>query len=277
MTAQFAYTGDKGRATIAVAVSLGILLLVPASLGFGSSGTNIIIQEAFGQFNLPLLEEEEETEEGVGGLVVEEEEQEAEGTPTTAPTPSPPAAIDTTTDTIQDIPTYILDDVNVDSVYGFIGSTLLPTQGVGGGNATTLTAADDGSGHVATGRFRLFANASLVERFVAEVNVAAIDGSSFHNITIEDGTPHRYEVTAGDGATNAATVQAASSDIVGHIYINGGTTPVIEDVPMTLTARGQVLAIEDIDIDETRITDAGQRDILSIIDGETIYGTRPRR
>lgn len=277
MTAQFAYTGDKGRATIAVAVSLSILLLAPASLGFGSSGTNIIIQEAFGQFNLPLLEEEEEAEEGVGGLVVEEEEEEAEGTQTTAPTPSPPAAIDTTTDTIQDIPTYILDDVNVDSVYGFIGSTLLSARGVGGGNATTLTAADDGSGHVATGRFRLFANASLVERFVAEVNVAAIDGSSFHNITIEDGTPHRYEVTAGDGATNAATVQAASSDIVGHIYINGGTTPVIEDVPMTLTARGQVLAIEDIDIDETRITDAGQRDILSIIDGETIYGTRPRR
>lgn len=277
MTAQFAYTGDKGRATIAVAVSLSILLLAPASLGFGSSGTNIIIQEAFGQFNLPLLEEEEEAEEGVGGLVVEEEEQEAEGTQTTAPTPSPPAAIDTTTDTIQDIPTYILDDVNVDSVYGFIGSTLLSARGVGGGNATTLTAADDGSGHVATGRFRLFANASLVERFVAEVNVAAIDGSSFHNITIEDGTPHRYEVTAGDGATNTATVQAASSDIVGHIYINGGTTPVIEDVPMTLTARGQVLAIEDIDIDETRITDAGQRDILSIIDGETIYGTRPRR
>lgn len=278
MTGQFAFIGDKDRARIAVAISLSVLLLVPASLGFGSDGTKIIIQEAFGQFNIPLPEREE-TEEDGGGLVVEEEEEEVAGTPTTTPTtPSPPAAdADTTTDTIQDIPTYMLDDVNIDSVYGFIGSTLLPAQGVGDGNATTLTAAEDGSGYVATGRFRLFANASLVERFVAEMDVVAIDGSSFHNITIEDGTPHRYEVTEGDGATNAATVPTVSSNIVGHIYINGGTTPVIEDVPMTLTARGQVLAIEDIDIDETRITDEGQRDILSIIDGETIYGTRPRR
>jgi hypothetical protein len=123
----------------------------------------------------------------------------------------------------------------------------------------------------------LFANGSLVERFVAEMDVAAIDGSSFHNITIEDGSPHRYDVTEGNGTTTTATVPEISSNIVGHVYINGGTTPVIENAPMTLTARGQVLAIEDIDIDETRITDAGQRDILSIIDGETIYGTRPRR
>lgn len=269
MTGQFAFLGDKRRATIAAAVSLGVLLLLPASLGFGSGRTTIIMQEAFGQFNLPLLEEEEAEE--VGGLVVEEEE-EVERTPTTTPTPSPPPAADTTGN-IQDIPTYLLADLNVDSVYGFIGSTLLPAQGVDG-NATLTS--DDGSGHVATGRFRLFANGSFVERFVAELNVAAIDGSSFHNITIEDGSPPRYEVTVGDGAT-AATVPAASSNIVGHIYINGDTTPVIENVPMTLTARGQVLTIEDIDIDETRITDAEQRDILSIIDGETIYGTRPRR
>jgi hypothetical protein len=266
MTNQSAFLGDKRRATIATAMSLSVLLLLSANLGFGSEGANIIIQEAFGQFNLPTLEEE------VGGLVVEEEQEEVERTPTTTPSTSSPA-VDTTV-TIQDIPTYMLDDVNVDSVYGFIGGTLLPAPRVGGNAA--LTAADDGSGHVATGRFRLFANGSFVERFVAELDVAAIDGSSFHNITIEDGTPHRYEVTAGNGTT-AATAPAASSNIVGHIYINGDPTPVIEDVPMTLTGRGQVLTIEHIDIDETRITDAGQRDILSIIDGETIYGNRPRR
>jgi hypothetical protein len=45
---------------------------------------------------------------------------------------------------------------------------------------------------------------------------------------------------------------------------------------MTISIRGQVLAIEGIDIDETRITDAGQRNILSIIDGQSIYGTAPR-
>ncbi len=44
---------------------------------------------------------------------------------------------------------------------------------------------------------------------------------------------------------------------------------------MTISIRGQVLAIEGIDIDEARITDTGQRDIISILDGQTIYGTIP--
>jgi hypothetical protein len=45
---------------------------------------------------------------------------------------------------------------------------------------------------------------------------------------------------------------------------------------MTISIRGQVLAIEGIDLDEARIADPGQRDILSILDGQTIYGTIPR-
>jgi hypothetical protein len=255
MTDQFAFLGDKCKAAIA-AMSLGVLLLLPASLGYGGT----IIQEAFGQFNLPLLEEEPEEENG--GVVVEEEEE----TTTTPTTPTTPAD---TTNTIQDPSTYLLADVNVDAVRGFIGSTL-PTQGAGGGNA--LTPADD-SGHIATGRFRLFANETLVRRFVAEMNVAAIDGSSFHNLTITEGPPHRFDVTEGNGT---AAAQAASSSIVGNIYLNGGTTPIIDNVPMTLSIRGSVLAIEGIDIDETRITDTAQGDIIRVIDGQSIYGTIPR-
>ena len=38
-------------------MSLSVLLLLPASLGLGGT----IIQEAFGQFNLPLLEDEDTT------------------------------------------------------------------------------------------------------------------------------------------------------------------------------------------------------------------------
>ena len=254
MTDQFAFLGDKCKAAIA-AMSLGVLLLLPASLGYGGA----IIQEAFGQFNLPLLEEEPEEENG--GVVVEEEE-----TTTTPTTPTTPAD---TTNTIQDPSTYLLADVNVDAVRGFIGSTL-PTQGAGGGNA--LTPADD-SGHIATGRFRVFANDTLVRRFVAEMNVAAIDGSSFHNLTITEGPPHRFDVTEGNGT---AAAQAASSSIVGNIYLNGGTTPIIDNVPMTLSIRGSVLAIEGIDIDETRITDTAQGDIIRVIDGQSIYGTIPR-
>ena len=252
MTDQFAFLGDKCKAAIA-AMSLGVLLLLPASLGYGGT----IMQEAFGQFNLPLLEEEPEEENG--GVVVEEE------TTTTPTTPTTPAD---TTNTIQDPSTYLLADVNVDAVRGFIGSTL-PTQGAGG---NALTPADDSS-HIATGRFRLFANETLVRRFVAEMNLAAIDGSSFHNLTITEGAPHRFDVTQGNGTTAA---QAASSSIVGSIFLNGGTTPIIDNVPMTLSIRGSVLAIEGIDIDETRITDAAQGEIISAIDGQSIYGTIPR-
>jgi hypothetical protein len=56
-----------------------------------------------------------------------------------------------------------------------------------------------------------------------------------------------------------------------RIYVDGNT-PIIDNVPMTISIRGQVLAIEGIDIDETRITDAVQRDTLSIIDGQSIFG-----
>jgi len=252
MTDQFAFLGDKCKAAIA-AMSLGVLLLLPASLGYGGT----IMQEAFGQFNLPLLEEEPEEENG--GVVVEEE------TTTTPTTPTTPAD---TTNTIQDPSTYLLADVNVDAVRGFIGSTL-PTQGAGG---NALTPADDSS-HIATGRFRLFANETQVRRFVAEMNLAAIDGSSFHNLTITEGAPHRFDVTQGNGTTAA---QAASSSIVGSIFLNGGTTPIIDNVPMTLSIRGSVLAIEGIDIDETRITDTAQGDIIRVIDGQSIYGTIPR-
>src|SRR5215216_4992948 len=221
MTDQFAFLGDKCKAAIA-AMSLGVLLLLPASLGYGGT----IIQEAFGQFNLPLLEDED------GGVVVEEEpEEETPEEETTPTTPTTPAAPTGTTGSIEDPSTYMLADRNVEAVRGFIGSTL-PAQGAGGG---AITPAADDSGHIVTGRFRVFANETLVRRFVAEMNVAAIDGSSFNNITITEGAPHRFEVTQSNGTTGA---QGASSNIVGSIYLNGGTTPVIDNVPMTLTIRG---------------------------------------
>jgi hypothetical protein len=271
MTDQFAFLGDTRKAAI-VAMSLVILLLLPASLGFGGT----IIQEAFAQFNLPLLDEEddtEETEEEDGGLVVEEEDT-TTTTPPPATTTTPPPATTTTpppattTTGIPDAAAYMQAPVNTDPLRGFIGSTL-PAQGADGNAA--LTDDDDGSGHVATGRFRLFANDTLVRRFVAEMNVAAIDGSSFHNITITESAPHRFEVTPGNQTTGAT--QAVSS-IVGQIFLDGGL--VIDNVPMTLSVRGQSLALENIDIDETRITDPGQRDAMSAIDGQTIYGTIPR-
>jgi len=257
MTDQFAFLRDKRKPatiTVAVAMSLSVLLLLPASLGF--EGT--IVQQAFAQFNLPLLEDQGTTD----GTTTTDEGQDltTEGGGTTTATTPPPA----NTSTQQDLSNYLMASTNTDAVRGLIGSTL-PSQGAGG----ALTATDGGDGHVATGRFRLFANASLIRSFVTEMNLAAIDGSSFHNVTIREGAPHRFEVTAGNATTGTG------SNIVGNIFIDSSPTPIIDNVPMRLSLRGHTLAIQDIDIDETRLTDPGQRDILNPLNGQTVYGTVP--
>ena len=237
MTDQFAFLGDKCKAPIA-AMSLGVLLLLlllPASLGYGGT----IIQEAFGQLTPPPAPLDGGEEDGGGG-------EEA----------TLPASAST----------FLLR--------GFIGSSL-PAQG------GDIPAENNSSGHIVNGRWRIFANASLVNRFVAEMDLAAISGAAisgaaFHNITIEETTPHRFQLTeSGGNGTNTTTatgsVPPVSSNLTTRIYIDGNT-PIIDNVPMTISIRGQVLAIEGIDIDETSITDTGQRDILSIIDGQSIYG-----
>jgi hypothetical protein len=225
MTEQFAFLGDKFNAAVA-AMSLGVLLLLPASLGFGGT----IIQEAYGQLDVPPLD-------GGGGGGEE-------------PTSSANAS------------TFL--------IRGFIGSSL-PAQG---GNAPTENSSD--SSHIVNGRWRIFANESLVNRFIAEMDLAAINGTALHNITIEETTPHRFELTESGNGTNTTTmatgsIPPVSSNLMTRIYVDGNT-PIIDNVPMTISIRGQVLAIEGIDIDETRITDTGQRDILSVIDGQSIFG-----
>ncbi len=222
MTEQFAFLGDKFKTAIA-AMSVGVLLLLPASLGFGGT----IVEEAFGQLNLPPLDEGEQ-----GG-----EE------------PTLPA----------NASTFLLR--------GFIGSSL-PAQG---GDAPI----ENNSSHIVAGRFRVFANESLVNRFIAEMDLAAINGTAFHNITIEETAPHRFELTESGNGTSTTTatgsIPPVSSNLMTRIYVDSNI-PIIDNVPLTLSIRGQVLAIEGIDIDETRITDTGQRDVLSIIDGQSIFG-----
>jgi hypothetical protein len=222
MTDRFAIFRDKYSVAIA-AMILGVLLVLPASLGL--RGT--IVEEAFGQLNIPPLD---------GG------QEDGGGEATLTPSAS----------------TFLLR--------GIIGSSL-PAQG--GGIPT------ENSSYIVAGRWRIFVDEGLVNRFVAEMNLAAINGTAFHNITIEETTPHRFEVTeSGNGtATTMATgsIPPVSSNIMTRISVNSNT-PIIDNVPMTISIRGQVLAIEGIDIDEARITDTGQRDILSIIDGQSIFG-----
>jgi hypothetical protein len=230
MTDQFAFLGDKYKAVIAT-ISLGVLLLLPASLGFGGT----IIQEAFGQSNLTSLDGGEEGGGGGGGE------------------PTLPA----------NASTFLLR--------GIIGSSM-PAQG---GDVPI----ENNNSHIVAGRFRVFANESLVNRFIAEMDLAAINGTAFHNITIEETTPHRFELTESGNGTSTTTatgsIPPVSSNLMTRIYVDSNT-PIIDNVPMTISIRGQVLAIEGIDIDETRITDTGQRDILSIIDGQSIFGVVSR-
>jgi hypothetical protein len=231
MAEQFAFLGDKCKAAIA-AMSLGVLLLLPASLGFGRT----IVEEAYGQSNLPPLDG---GEEGGGG----------------GEEPTLPA------------------NASRFLLRGFLGSSL-PAQD---GDAPIE---NNNSSHIMAGRFRVFANESLVNRFIAEmdlaaINGAAINGAAFHNITIEETTPHRFELTESGNGTSTTTatgsIPPVSSNLMTRIYVDSNT-PIIDNVPMTISIRSQVLAIEGIDIDETRITDTGQQDILSIIDGQSIFG-----
>jgi hypothetical protein len=231
MAEQFAFLGDKCKAAIA-AMSLGVLLLLPASLGFGRT----IVEEAYGQSNLPPLDG---GEEGGGG----------------GEEPTLPA------------------NASRFLLRGFLGSSL-PAQD---GDAPIE---NNNSSHIVAGRFRVFANESLVNRFIAEmdlaaINGAAINGAAFHNITIEETTPHRFELTESGNGTSTTTatgsIPPVSSNLMTRIYVDSNT-PIIDNVPMTISIRSQVLAIEGIDIDETTITDTGQQDILSIIDGQSIFG-----
>ena len=235
MSEHFAFLTDKHKTAIAVAMSLGfvlLLLLSPASLGFGGAFTT---QEAFGQLE----------------LIPPNGEQEAGGGSEAQSTTLPPS-----------IGTLLLR--------GIIGSSL-PAQG---GDIT----ADNSSNYIVAGRWRLFVDEGLVNRFVAEMNLAAINGAAFHNITIEETTPHRFELTQSANGTATTSgngsIPPVSSNIMTRISVNGNT-PIVDNVPLTISIRGQVLAIEGIDIDETTITDTGQRQILSLIDGQSIYGLVP--
>jgi hypothetical protein len=235
MSEQFAFLGNKCKAAIA-AISLGVLLLLPASLGYGGT----IVEQAFGQLELIPPNGEPEVGAGAG-----EEEQEQ---------PALPAGTSTLL------------------LRGIIGSSLT-AQGGGGGITT-----DNSSSYILAGRWRLFVDEGVLNRFVAEMNLAAINGTAFHNITIEETTPHRFELTETENGTSTTggdgSITPISSDIMTRISVNGNT-PIVDNVPVTISVRGQVLAIEGIDIDETTITDTGQRDVLSIIDGQSIYGIVP--
>ena len=252
MTDPFVIFKNKSSTAIA-AMMLGVVLLLPASLGFGGT----FIQNAFGQFNVPPLPGERDTtgDTTTGDTTTGDTttgDTTTGGTSTAGPATAPPQPV---------------ANGLTFTVRGFVGSTL-PTQG--GGNADT---------HVVTGRFRISANESLIHRFVAEMALAPVDGSSFNNVTIVESAPHRFEMTpSANGTTGTTSPEGSSpaftSNIMTAIYVNGNL--VIDDVPATIAIKGQVLTVQGINIDQSRVTDPGVRNVLTILNGQSIYGTVPR-
>ena len=220
------------------AIALATLLLLPSS--FGSDGARLI-EQAFGQFNFPSSPEE-------GAISPSPPEQ------TTPSSPQPPPATANGLTFLE---------------RGLVGS-ILSTQNSGGDAANA-------NSYVVNGRFRLYVNQSLLQRFVAEMTLASVDGSALNNVTIEESAPHRFEITPNGTTvtpTSTGSIPPFSSRIVARISVN--TIPAIDNVPMTISTSGQVLAIQGISIDESRIIDTTARDVLSIIDGQKIYGTISR-
>jgi len=271
MTDPFAIFRGR-RSSGKAAMILGVLLLLPASLGLGGT----IVEDAYGQFNLPTIPGEEDTtppapEEDTTPPAPEEDTTPPAPEEDTTTTPLTPEEGTTTTSAV---PQPTENGVSF-LLRGFIGSTL-PTQATQGGSDTPTGGSDNT--HVVTGRFRIFANESLIHRFVSEMNLASIDGTSFHNVTIEETVPHRFELVSGTNGTTTgsnAPNPNVSSDMRARIYVDS-SVPVVDDVRMTVSIRGQVLALDGITIDETRVADTGIRDVLSAINGQSIYGTIPR-
>ena len=257
---------DEYYISIAAAMILGVVLLLSASLGFGGT----IVQNAFGQFNIPPLPGEN-----------------------TAPSPPPGATTTTAPSSPQQQPSLSQGTTNGLTFLdrGLMGTTL-HTQGGGDGSggdgsggaaAAAAAAAGNKSTFVMAGIFRIYSNESLVQRFVAEMNLAAIDGTAFHNVTIEETSPHRFKLTetangnastttTANNASTGGSIPPVSSQLKTRIFVDGNT-PVVDNVPMTISIRGQVLAIQGISIDASTVTDPTVRNVLSIINGHSLYGT----
>jgi hypothetical protein len=217
---------------------IGAVLSFSVLLVLPTSLGGTIVKEAYGQFDLPALDGGAQDD---GGEEVE-------------------ATLPSTTSTFL--------------LRGIIGTSLPAAQGgdAAAGNNTGT------EGYVVAGRWRLFVDDGLVNRFIAEMNLASTNGTAFHNITIEDSAPHRFVLTeVGNGSattTPTGSIPPVSAELMTRISVNG-ITPAVDNVPVTISLRGQVLAIEGIEIDEARLTDMGQQDILRIIDGQSIFGIVP--
>ena len=140
---------------------------------------------------------------------------------------------------------------------GLIGSMISTNTTSNGGVITT-------GEYTVAGRWRMFANESLVQRFVANLTVAKTDGSEYHQILIENIGGHSEFARNNNNISSSHMNVQISADSAGNGIV----------IPVTVEIRGdnKVLRISDIAINQGQIEDGKQRDILRIIDGQLIYG-----
>lgn len=136
---------------------------------------------------------------------------------------------------------------------GLVGSMISSTNATadGGQEATQVD-------YTVTGRWRMFVNDSIVQRFAANLTVARIDGSQYYNIFIEN--VGRESQFSGN-STNIMVQVFADSNLPSTTF------------PMRLEINGKVLRIPQIDIGQkTMENDLKQQGSLHVIAGQPIYG-----
>ena len=231
------------RRSISTIGSISLVLLFIGLLNASQlGGNNFAPSTAYAQFTIP-------DNDDVGNATT---------TTTTMPRPS---EID-----IQSASTFLLR--------GFIGSTVAIAD-----NETTTRSRqqaeqpNQNNDYVVTGRWRMFVDEATVQRFVANLTVAKIEGSESSNIIIEN-LPTRPDIESDNNnntmtAELTASVHPSAPDGDDNNNTAGITAPVLLEI------MGNDVIKLDLSFDESR-TDNGGRlpaQLLRSLDESTIYGT----
>ncbi|HEX7032548.1 MAG TPA: hypothetical protein VF172_06070 [Nitrososphaera sp.] len=153
-------------------------------------------------------------------------------------------------------------------IRGFIGG-MITEDSAGGiiieeGENRTAQSMRGGEEYVVTGQWRVVANQSVLERFVANLTIARTDGMESHNIIMEDVGPNFHLNRNGNIMTSEFPVL---------IYRNNFNLTAIS-APVQLELRGNNIMQFAITIgnDNTNSLPAGLQ-ILELLDERPVYGT----
>jgi hypothetical protein len=154
-------------------------------------------------------------------------------------------------------------------IRGLIGSITVRSTAPSSDQGNQTNQEEGAQSYVVAGRWRMVVNQSLLERFVANLTIAAIDGRGpSYNIIVED----------VGGSFNLQRIDnALISEITANIYaINNKSANII--APVQVEVRGNnIVQIVPLGIDERMLgaeeeTQESQLQILRSIDRHAIYG-----